>query len=387
MPWRTATVEDERARFVIEAERSFFSFRELCKRHGISRKTGYKWMDRYRAEGFEGLKDRSHRPHSCPHRTPPEVERRIVELRKHRGWGAKKLGAVLERELGWSPSRDTIHRILDRHGLVKRRKPRQRRTHPGRPDGRMECPNAVWTADFKGQFRMGSGRLCYPLTVQDGHSRFLLCCKGLLRPTKTLVRPCFERLFARYGLPDRIRTDNGHPFASNALSGLSELGVWWIRLGILPERIEPGKPQQNGRHERMHRTLKAKTTRPPASNLRAQQARFDRWRKVYNKERPHEALGQQTPGEVYRSSARLLPDELELPSYPEHFEVRKVAGDRTIKWHDRKVFVSGLLRYDYVGLEEIDDGVWSVYYGPVHLGWLDERDMRIMDVWDERRRR
>ena len=388
MPWRTATVREERARFVFEAKQGFLDFAELCRRYGISRKTGYKWIDRYDAEGLDGLEDRSHRTHRCPHRTPKEIEERILAIRRHRGWGAKKIGAVLRRERGSAPSRDTIHRILVRHGCVEHRKPRRRREHPAAPISPMDRPNAVWSTDFKGHFLLGNGSYCHPLTVQDAFSRYVLACRALSRPRKELVIPWFKRLFSRFGVPDRIRTDNGPPFASaNALGGLSELNVWWIRIGIVPERIEPGKPQQNGRHERMHRTLKRRTALPPADNLRAQQARFDRWRRTFNQERPHEALDLRTPDDVYRPSSRRLPGELREQTYPPHFEVRKVAQDSTIRWKARKVFVTSLIHYDYVGLEEVGEDLWSVFYGPLHLGWLDEKDYRIMDVKGRRRKR
>lgn len=251
MPWRTPSIMDERIRFVLEAERGFHSFSELCRRFGISRPTGYLWVRRYEEEGLEGLKDRSHRPRSCPYATPPEIVDRILEVRKHRGWGAPKLRRVIEREFGEAPCVDTVHQILRRHGMIKTRKPRRRRIHPGPPTTPMDRPNAVWTADFKGQFRTGDERLCYPLTVQDGFSRFLLDCKGLLRinQDKTLRR--FDRLFRTYGLPDVILTDNGVPFGSSAIARLSRLSVHWIKLGIRPELIEPGSPHQNGRHERI----------------------------------------------------------------------------------------------------------------------------------------
>jgi putative transposase len=383
MPWETGTVEESRARFVIEAGRSAESFAAMCRKHGISRKTGYKWVERFESDGFEGLEDRSHRPESCPHRTPEDVEQRIVELRRRWGWGAKKLGRILRGEIGWAPSRDTLHRILVRHGLVERGRPPRRRTHPGEPPFEAERPNAVWTTDFKGEFRTGDGKLCFPLTVQDAHSRYQV--RALPKATIEETRPWFKRLFQRYGTPERIRSDNGYPFASRSLGRLSQLSTWWVQLGIRPETIEPGKPQQNGRHERMHRTLKAGTARPPSKNLRAQQARFDRFRKVFNEERPHESLGQETPASCYKRSER-RPPRTPRVRYPGHFQLRKVASDKTIKWHDQKVFVSGLLRFETVGLEEIGDGVWAVYYGPVFLGWLDENDYRIMDVRGLRRR-
>jgi putative transposase len=387
MPWRTATMVTERARFVLEAERSFHSFSELCRRHNISRPTGHKWLDRYREEGLDGLQDRSHRPHSCPHATPDDVVKRILAIRRRRKWGAPKIQRVLRNELEVVPSIDAIHRVLQARGLVRSRKPRRRRTHPGKPSDHMEQPNATWTTDFKGEFRTGDGRLCYPLTVQDAHSRFLLACKGL--PTLEIqpVRRRFERLFQEYGLPERIRSDNGHPFASPALGRLSQLSVWWIELGIIPELIEPGKPQQNGRHERMHRTLKADTASPPRANLRAQQRTFDQFRLVYNHERPHEALGQETPASIYRNSKRLYSKKADPFAYPGHFEVRLVAQDSTIRWNNQKVFVSHLLARKDVGLEEVGENVWSVYFGPVHLGWLDESDYRIMDVQGRKRRK
>lgn len=385
MPWETGTVEDSRARFVLEAAESFSSFAELCRSHGISRKTGYKWLRRYEADRLEGLKDRSHRPQSCPHATPEWVIERILQLRKRRCWGAKKLRKLLSDENGWAPSRDTIHRLLKRHGLVVGGKPARRRLHPGEPPFESDRPNGVWTADFKGEFKTGDGRVCYPLTVQDAYSRYLLEIRALPRPTIDLTAPWFRRLFHEYGVPDRIRTDNGHPFSSRGLGRLSRLSVEWVQLGIRPETIEPGKPAQNGRHERMHRTLKDETARPPSKNLKAQQARFARFRREFNEERPHEALGQETPASKYQCSER-RPPRTKRVRYPGHFETRKVASDKTIKWHDRKVFVSQVLRFATVGLEEIAERVWAAYYGPIFLGWLDEDDYRIMDVRGVRRR-
>jgi putative transposase len=387
VPWRTANVMDQRIRFVVEAERGFHCFSELCRRYGISRPTGYKWLDRYREEGFEGLADRSHRPDSCPHATPPEIRTRILEVRKHRGWGARKIRKVISEEFDPVPCVDTVHQILERAGLVKKRKPRRRRTHPGPPTTPMDRPNAVWTVDFKGEFRTGDGKLCYPLTIQDGCSRFLLDCKGMLRIDQTHTRRRFDRLFRTYGLPDVIKSDNGVPFASTAIARLSRLSVHWIKLGIRPELIEPASPHQNGRHERMHRTLKAETTRPAAKDLRAQQRRFDSFRRVFNEVRPHEAIDLDTPADVYSPSLRTLPSRTKEISYPLHFEVRKISQDTTIRWKNRKVFVSNLLKREFIGLEEVGEGLWSVYFGPVHLGWLDEQDFRIMDVKDKRRRR
>jgi transposase InsO family protein len=382
-------VETERARFVLEAERSFLSFSALCRRHGISRPTGHKWLERYREKGLEGLRDRSHRPRSCPHATAPYMVERILLIRKHRGWGAPKIRRVLRNddEIEPVPSVDTIHRILTNHGWVKHRKPRRRRTHPGPPMGTMDEPNATWSADFKGEFRTSDGHLCFPLTVQDGYSRFLLDCRGMLRLDLEHTIRRFRYLFREFGLPERIRTDNGHPFASTAIARLSQLSVWWITLGITPELIEPGKPHQNGRHERMHRTLKERTASPPRANLCAQQRRFNSFRRVYNFERPHESLGQETPATVYQPSTRPYPRRPDPIEYPGHFEVRRVSQDSTIRWKHRKVFVSSLLGRNSVGLEEVGEGVWAVYFGPLHLGWLDESDFRIMDVRERKKRR
>lgn len=389
MPWRTSTVEKERARFVIEAELSDLSHAELCRRYNITRPTGYLWLKRYRTEGLDGLKDRSHRPHSCPHTTSPSVITRILQIRDKRGWGARKIRKIIADDPAISapPSTDTINRILLREGRITPGKPRRRRSHPGPPIPILPEPNGTWTADFKGEFRTLDGRLCYPLTVQDGYSRFLLECRALPSLDQQATMRRFRHLFRTFGLPKRIRTDNGPPFASTAIAGLSQLSVWWITLGIIPELIEPGKPQQNGRHERMHRTLKKETALPPRADTRAQQSRFNVFRRVYNRERPHEALNMETPSTLYSSSPRPFTKRPPPLEYPAHFELRRVSGDCTLRWKVRKVFVSSLLKHTTVGLEQIAEDVWSVFYGPVHLGWLDEADFRIMDVKERSRRR
>jgi putative transposase len=389
MPWRTATVSVERARFVLEAQQSDESFSEICRRFGISRPTGYKWLERGEKD-LTALADRSRRPLSCPHATSPELVERILKIRKRRGWGARKIRRVLKNSMqaGASlPSIDTVHRILERHGKVQHGKRPRRQTHPGPPLPFPDYPNGTWTADFKGEFRTLDGNLCFPLTVQDGYSRFLLDCRGMLRLDFEATMRRFRSLFREFGMPERIRTDNGNPFASRALGRLSRLSLWWVTLGITPELIEPGKPQQNPRHERMHRDLKREVTRPPRANLTAQQNAFNQWRRIYNNERPHEGLGLETPAAVYQTSARPFPERPRPLEYPAHYEVRRVSGDSTIRWNSRKVFVSFLLHGHDVGLEQINDGVWSVFFGPVHLGWLDEADFRIMDVEGQKRRR
>lgn len=381
MPWRSRTIVDERVRFVFEAERTDESFSELCRRYRISRPTGYKWMRRYNTEGVLGLEDRSHRPRSCPHTIDRKVERKIVALRKRWGWGAPKLQRLLEEIFDAVPSISTIHRVLDRHDLVRKAKYRRQRDKPARSPLKADRPNALWTADFKGQFRTMDDELCYPLTVQDAYSRYLLDCRGMLSPNLDRTKRVFQRLFRTYGLPDRIRTDNGQPFASAVTLGrISRLSVWWIDLGATPELIQPGKPQQNGRHERMHRTLKREATRPAKSNLQAQQRAFNDFRTTYNDVRPHQALGQRTPDSLYERSERELPKRTAQPTYPAHFEVRHVSLIGNIRWKCRVVWVSALLAHRDLGLEPINEGPWAVYYGPQHLGWLDESDFRIMDL-------
>jgi len=373
---------DERVRFVGDVGRGFFPFTELCRRYGISRKTGYKWIGRYHAEGPAGLVDESRRPRSCPHATGREIVEALAELRrKHPTWGAKKLLKVLgkRRPRGQLPARSTCCDILKREGLISPSRRRRKPSHPGRPLSRMDEPNAVWTADFKGEFKTKDGRYCYPLTVADGYSRFLLGCQALRSTAVELSKPVFKRLFEEYGLPRIIRTDNGVPFATTALGRLSRLSVWWIHLGIHPELIEPASPAQNGRHERMHRTLKAEATRPAAGNLSAQQVRFNRFREEFNTERPHEALGQETPDSVYVPAPRQLPRKLPPITYPPHFERRYVSANGGIRWHCAWVNVTTTLIGDYVGLEEVGDGLWDVYFSHLRLGRLDERRMRIED--------
>jgi transposase InsO family protein len=286
---------------------------------------------------------------------------------------------VAKRLAGPLPAPSTVAAWLKREGLVKPRRRRVTRPHPGRPLAKATSPNAIWTIDFKGQFRTRDGRYCYPLTIVDGFSRYVLGCQALRHPTRALTRPVLERLFHEYGLPERLRSDNGPPFASTALARLSQLAVWWIKLGILPELIEPGHPEQNPRHERFHRTLKAETTRPPAASCRAQQVRFTRWQQHYNDQRPHEALGQRPPATAYRPSPRPLPARLGRPEYPGHFEVRLVSRNGGIRWRKHRVPVSHTLMEEYIGFEAIDDGLWDVYFYPWRLGRFDERLRRIID--------
>lgn len=371
---------DQRTLFIADYRRDLVSISALCARYGISRKTGYKWLQRYAEAGPASLADRSRRPAHSPTQTPaPLVEALLTARRHHPTWGPKKLLALVQRRhprAPW-PAPSTVARLLHRHGLTRRRRRRPPLGHPGRPRTTMAAPNQTWTADFKGQFKTGDGPYCYPLTIVDGYSRFLLACQALPDTSHRGARPVFERLFREYGLPERIRTDNGVPFASCAARRLSKLSVWWIRLGIFPELIEPGAPQQNGRHERFHRTLKAETARPPAGSRAAQQRRFNLFRVHYNEERPHEALRQRPPADFYTPSPRPYPTQLPPLEYPAHFEVRYVSRNGGIRWRGRWINISHVLDQQHVGFAEVADGHWDVYFGPLWLGRLNERTGRV----------
>lgn len=389
MPWSHTSPMDQRTQFIADYLRESLNITELCDRYGVSRKTGYKWIDRYLHLGPAGLEEHSRRPSRSPKATSEEIVSAILETRRrHPTWGAKKLLAILgQRHRRWDfPGRSTVCDILSRHGMVPKQRQRRRLGHPGKPTSSILAPNDTWSADFKGQFKTGDGNYCYPLTVADGFSRYLLGCQALYSTAMAGAKPVFTRLFKEYGLPKRIRTDNGVPFATNTLARLSSLSAWWIRLGVLPELIEPGKPQQNGRHERMHKTLKAEATKPPAGNLQAQQRKFNRFRDEFNNERPHEALDQQTPASLYQSSPREMPNKLPPLEYPDRFEVRYVSANGGIRWNKGWINVSITCVGEYVGLEEIDDGVWNVYFGPLKLGRLHERHMRIEDEYGRLKR-
>ena len=381
MPWRVETPMSQRQDFVEAWARGHWHPTELCARFGISRKTGYKWWHRYESGGLSALVDQSRRPDRSPTALDAALGALLLRTRQtHPTWGPRKLLAYLThrhpRYTGW-PVASTVGALLKREGLARPRRRRSAPGHPGRPLTPSDAPNALWSADFKGQFKLGTGAYCYPLTVIDGYSRYLLACRGLESIATVSTRRVFEGVFRAYGLPDRIRTDNGPPFATCALGRLSALSVWWIKLGITPELIQPAHPEQNGRHERMHRTLKAEATRPPATTVRGQQRRFDHFQREYNEERPHEALAQVPPAQHYVPSPRPYPRTLRGMDYPRHFETRYVSTNGGIRWHKRWVNVSHVLAEEYVGLEEVADGVWSVHFGPLLLGRLDERDYRL----------
>ncbi len=376
MPWSETCPMEERARFVLEAMEGWTSMSELCRQYGISRRIGYKWMARYQAEGLAALEDRRRVRRTQALQTPPEVVTAIIELRqKHPTWGPRKLRSRLFEiapDVTW-PAASTIGVILRREGLSQRR--RRKRSRSGAWMGTRtaaDAPNRVWTADFKGEFRLGCGQLCYPLTIVDAHTRYVLACHGLPSTSTAGARATFERVFRSFGLPEVIRTDNGAPFSSRALGGLSQLAVWWLRLGIRLERIRPRHPQDNGAHERMHRTLKAEATRPTRMTPQLQQRAFDAFRRVYNEERPHEALGQRPPAHYYLQSERRMPRRLPELHYPEDFQRRRVLRHGQIKWRSHQYFVSETLRRQTVGLRLNQAGWWDLFFGPVHLAQLDE---------------
>lgn len=375
MPWKESRVVDERVRFIAACIESDETFAELCRRFGVSRQTGYKWVERYEREGPTGLLDRPAVPRLYPHRTATELVDAIVRTRKkHPFWGPKKLRTWLaenEPERPW-PAPSTIGEALKLNGLIRPRRRRPRVPPGATPVQRGLASNDVWCADFKGHFALGDRTRCHPLTVSDEFSRYLLKCEGLAAPKGPPVREHFERAFREFGLPLAIRTDNGPPFASVAVGGLSELSVWWIRLGIRPLRISPGEPQQNGVHERMHRTLKQEATQPGAENLLEQQRRFDYFRHEFNDERPHEALGMKAPAKVYSPSRRAFPDHLREPEYDEAFVVRRCNDHGSCHFRGVHLSFSRLLSYAQLGVRQCAEGKHEVFYGPVLLGIFDE---------------
>jgi len=377
MPWKVSDVVSERMRFIfrlLEGER----MTDLCAEYGISRKTGYKLRERYRELGPQGVFDVSRRPLRMPRQTSEAVRQLVIEARQsHRTWGPRKLHVWLSErhpELRL-PSKTTIGLILAREGLVVLRKRRPRVAPYASRLRSADAPNVVWCADYKGQFRLGNGQYCFPLTVTDRFSRYLLACEGFEAINGGTARAVFEQLFAAYGLPSAIRTDNGAPFASRGLFGLSRLSAWWLKLGIIPERIEPAHPQQNGQHERMHRTLKAETTRPAAANLLQQQERFDAWVHGFNHERPHEALDQRRPAQVYSASQRSIREVRGQLDYPLHDEARTVDSCGHVRvLRGRRhvpVFLSSALAGERVGLREQNDGSWLISYAAIDLGRYD----------------
>lgn len=380
MPWRATDAQKEKLRFVVKVEEGMYGFGELCKRFGISRQTGYDLLSRWRAEGPDGLKPRSRAPKRSPQRMDATVEQLLLETRRaHPLWGPRKIRAyILARQPDLVlPATSTVGDLYKRGGLVEPRRRQRRWRHPGRTRVEVREPNDVWTADYKGEFRTRDGKRCYPLTIADAKTRYLLACQGLESTAAELAQAVFEQVFREYGLPRVIRTDNGSPFATKAIAGLSQLNVWWTKLGIAQDRIAKGRPQENGSHERMHRTLKAHTVWPPARDAQEQQERFDVFDFEFNEERPHESLDDRTPASLYTSSPRPMPETLPAPEYGGHCVIRRLRGNGILYFKNHQYFLSELLIGEDVALEEIADGAWSIYFYDVLLGRLDERDRKI----------
>ena len=382
MPWKGVTVSEQRQRFLQDYRLNFYSVTDLADRFGISRRTAHKWIDRFEQSGQDGYHELSRRPHNSPSHTDPAIVKDIVDLRlAHPRWGPAILLNLLHKRYPKAdlPSVSTAARILARHGLIRPRR-RYRRAHPGCPKTVPQEPNDIWAADYKGQFRLKNGQYCFPLTVSDLASRFILGVDA--HPAISLEKSQihFTGLFQQFGLPNRIRTDNGVPFASSALARLSSLSVWFIKLGIYPELIEPGRPQQNAVHERMHLTLKQDATIPPATSLRAQQHKFDHFRQEFNELRPHQSLSMKPPAEVYHPSPRTMPKRSEPYDYPAHFLVRRVSRAGTIRVLSSQIFVSNTLQEENVGLEEVDDGVYDLYFCFYQIGRYHLQSNTIEDI-------
>jgi transposase InsO family protein len=374
MPWSVSSVEDEKLSFIADCRTGEASIAELCRQYGISRQCGYELLRRYEAEGAAGLQARSRAPHTHPNEVPAVVTAALLELRRqHPSWGAKKLRAYLAArrpQVVW-PALSTINTLLDRHGLTVRRRLRRRAPPGAVPLSACQASNDVWGVDFKGWFRTLDGVRCDPLSLSDLHSRYVLRLQVMAQTGSAAVWPVFDAAFREFGLPLVVRSDNGAPFASVGVGGLSALSINLVQAGVRPERIAPGKPQQNGRHERLHRTVQQETASPPAANARAQQRRFDRFRSEFNQERPHEALGLVPPASVYQPLARRWSGRLREPEYGAGQEVRRVRQSGDIKWRGELVFLGEALIGQPVGLGEIDGGRWQVFYGPIELGTID----------------
>lgn len=376
MPWKAICAMEQRFQFVMRCRDEATSMAELCRQFGISRETGYKWQARFAEGGVEALTERSRARARHPNATPETTLQLIRELRgKHPTYGPKKLvvlGDTLHPDVAF-PAASTVGAFLHREGLVvPRRRVRHARVDHDAPAHGV-ASNHTWVTDFKGQFRVGNGTECYPLTIGDEATRFLIRCHALRHPRFELALPVFDAAFREYGLPTRLRSDNGSPFASASFSGLTRLSAWWVKHGIIIERSRPGCPQDNGRLERFHRTLKAETTRPPAATFASQQRTFVSFRRQYNEERPHEAIGQRTPAALYEPSVRRMPHRTPTPIYEARLTTRKLAPNGVTRWRGFELTVSRALGGERIALEEIDEGVWSIRFYAMHLGIFDER--------------
>jgi putative transposase len=380
MPWKETCAMDQKVQMIGDHLKRGYTVTQLSEMYEVSRNTIYKWLERYELGGNEGLTERLSAPKRHPNATSLDIGRELTEFKiQHKDWGPKKIVWWLKRNRpgqSW-PAVSTAASLLKQAGLVKTRKKRSRTVPYTEPFQECLGPNMVWSVDYKGEFKTGDSKLCYPLTFTDNFSRYLLGCRGLKHPSYDLSRPVFETIFKKYGLPVAIRTDNGPPFASTGLGGLSRLSVWFIKLGIKPERIAAGHPEENGRHERMHRSLKAATATPPKRNMKEQQKAFDTFQIEFDEQKPHEALGMRTPASCYRASLRAYPAKLPEIVYPMNYLVRQVRLNGEIKWQGGKVYVSQALSGEPVALKFAADHQWDIYFSSYLLGILDELAMRI----------
>lgn len=377
----------EKQKFVLLYQTGQFTKRDLCEHFGISRPTGDAILKRYQEEGWDALKERSRKPAKHPFATDPVVEKAIVnERKKHTHWGARKIIVLLKRDLGIDedliPSETTVNNIMKRHGLTMVRRKAPRRLEKQHPVYDSDIPNEYWSGDFKGQFRMKNREYCYPLTIGDTATRFVIAIAGLERPTTEYCKPILDKVFREYGLPVYFHTDNGAPFGnSQSLRRMTQYAVWLMDVGVTPVYSDPGCPQQNGKHERMHRDLKAAVTRPAAANMALQQKAFDAFRKEYNTVRPHEALGMKTPSEMYRRSDRTYTGRIESWDYPEEVRTKLVTVNGAVRWDSEGfVMISTALSGRYVGFKEEENGVWSIWYRHVHLGYYSDRTRRVYEA-------
>ena len=385
MPWRESGVLEERTRFVVEYESEEWTMAELCRHYGIARKTGYKILTRWQERGTAGLADQSQAPLHHPNQTAEGIQQQVLELRRaHMSWGPRKLRGWLmtHRPQQQWPAASTIGELLKREGLAHPRRQRRRTPPHTQPFAHADGSNQVWCVDFKGWFRTRDGDRIDPFTMTDAYSRYLLRCQTVTKTDTAAVTSLCEAAFREYGLPHAIRSDNGAPFASCAIAGLSRLALYWMKLGIVPERIQPGHPEQNGRHERMHRTLKAETASPAGANRRRQQQAFDRFREEYNQQRPHEALGQRPPGTVYTPSPRRYPERLPNPEYDSGLLVRSVYPHGQFFWKGHNVFLSKVLAGERIGLEQIDERYWCIFYSTFPIAYFDAATLDVGNLPD-----
>ena len=379
MPWKETCVMDGRMEMIVRIKHGE-SVSAVARDLGVSRRTAHTWLQRYSAEGIDGLRDRSRAPHAHPNQIEDTMREQILKLRDKYQWGALKLRGWLRDHLRDErvPAASTIGQLLKAHGCTR---PPKRRRVPRRSEPLAHCdaPNRVWCADFKGHFRTDDAQRCDPLTISDGYSRYLLCCENLTRTTFERVVPQFDNVFRQYGLPDIIRTDNGVPFASTTGLGLSRLAVRWIKYGITPERIRPGKPQENGRHERMHRTLKDATLCPPAANAKQQQQRFDAFRQHYNYERPHQSLNQQPPARHYSASPRALPARVPPVEYPDDCTTYQVYDKGSFRWNGHLLHLSGVLGGEYIATQPgPSERYLVIYFGHMPIAYIDTKYTRVI---------